>query len=52
MLDWGNLTRAFLNLWFAKAMVCTRVSFHETHGENHANDENDEDNSDSYKIRS
>ena len=34
--------RAFLNQWFAKPMVCMRVAFH-------ANDENDEDNSDSYK---
>ena len=40
--------RAFLNLWFAKPMVCVRVTFHENDG-NHENDENDEDNSDSYK---
>ena len=40
--------RVFLNLWFAKPMVCVRVAFHENCG-NHENDENDEDNSDSYK---
>ena len=40
--------RVFLNLWFAKPMVCVRVIFHENDG-NHENDENDEDNSDSYK---
>ena len=39
------LFRAFLNLWFAKPMVCLRVAFHENDG----NHENDEDNSDSYK---
>ena len=41
-LDW---IRAFLNLWFAKHMVCMRVPFHENDG----NHENDEDHSDSYK---
>ena len=40
--------RVFLNLWFAKPMVCARVAFHENDG-NHEKDENDEDNSDSYK---
>ena len=30
-------------------MVCVRVAFHENDG-NHANDENDKDNSDSYKL--
>ena len=39
--------RAFLSLWFAKPMVCMRVVFHEKEG-NHANDENDEDSSDSW----
>ena len=34
--------RVFLNLWFAKPMVCMRVAFHENDG-NHENDENDED---------
>ena len=38
--------RVFLNLWFAKPMVCVRVAFHENDG-NHENDENDEDNADS-----
>ena len=33
------LVRLFLNLWFAKPMVCVWVAFHE----------NDEDNSDNYK---
>ena len=41
-------SRAFLNLWFAKPMVCMRVAFHENN-RNHEHDENDEDNSDSYK---
>ena len=45
---WGGVFRAFLNLWFAKPMVCARVALHENDG-NHENDENDEDNSDSYK---
>ena len=40
--------RAFLNLWFAKPMVCMRVTFHENDG-NQENDKNDDDNSDSYK---
>ena len=40
--------RVFLNLWFAKPVVCTQISFHENSG-NHENDENDQDNSDSYK---
>ena len=40
--------RAFLNLWFARPMVCVRVAFHENDG-NHENDDNDKDNSDSYK---
>ena len=44
----ARLSRAFLNLWFAKPMVCLRVAFHENDG-NHENDKNDEDNSDSYK---
>ena len=35
--------RAFLNLWFAKPMVCMQVPFHENDG----NHENDEDNADS-----
>ena len=39
--------RAFLNLCFAKPMVCMRFAFKENDG-NHNNDENDEDNSDSY----
>ena len=43
-----RIHRVFLNLWFAKPMVCMRVAFHENDG-NHENDENDEDNSDSYK---
>ena len=41
-------SQIFLNLWFAKPMVCVRVAFHENDG-NHENDENDKDNSDSYK---
>ena len=41
-------SRAFLNLWFAKPMVCMWAAFHENEG-NHENDENDEDNSDSCK---
>ena len=40
-----HFARVFLNLWFAKPMVCVRVAFHENDG-NHENDENDEDNSD------
>ena len=40
-----SLFRVFLNLWFAKPMVCMRVICHENDG-NHENDEND---SDSYK---
>ena len=40
--------RVFLNLWFAKPTVCVRVAFHES-DRNHEHDENDEDNSDSYK---
>ena len=40
--------RVFLNLGFAKPMVCVRDAFHENDG-NHENDENGEDNSDSYK---
>ena len=43
----GPEDREFLNLWFAKPMVCVRVAFHEN-DRNHENDEND-DNSDSYK---
>ena len=43
-----SYSRVFLNLWFAKPMVCVRVVFHENDG-NHGNDENDEDSSDSYK---
>ena len=43
----GTHIRAFLNLWFAKPMVCLRVVSHENDG-NYENDENDEDNSDSY----
>ena len=39
-------SRAFLNLWFGKPMVCMRVAFHENNT-NHENNENDEDNSDS-----
>ena len=38
----------FLNLRFAKPMVCVRVAFHENDA-NHENGENDEDNPDSYK---
>ena len=41
-------SRVFLNLWFAKPMVCVRVAFHENDG-NHENHENDEDHSDSYE---
>ena len=40
--------RVFLNLWFAKPMVCVRVAFHKNDG-NHEDDGNDNDNSDSYK---
>ena len=40
--------RAFLNLWFAKPMVCVRVAFHENDG-NHENDEKNENDEDSYK---
>ena len=40
--------QAFLNLLFAKPMVCTRVAFHEN-DRNHENNETTEDNSDSYK---
>ena len=39
------LFRAFLDVWFAKAMVCMWVAFHKNDG----NHENDEDNSESYK---
>ena len=35
----------FLNLWFAKPVVCVQVAFHENDG----NHENDRDNADSYK---
>ena len=31
--------RAFLNLWFAKPMVCVQAAFHENDGD-HENDEN------------
>ena len=43
----SRVDRVFLNLWFAKPMVCLRVAFHENDG-NHENNENDEHNSDSY----
>ena len=41
-------SRVCLNLWFGKPMVCVRVVFHENEG-NPKNDDNDKDNSGSYK---
>ena len=37
----GAKYRAFLDLWFAKPMVCMLVAFRENDG-NHENDENNE----------
>ena len=48
VLPKAGFVRALLNLWFAKPMVCMRVAFHENDGDRE-NDENDEDNSDSYR---
>ena len=39
-----RIVRAFLNLGFARLMVCMWGVFHENDG-NHENNENDEDNS-------
>ena len=37
-----DFDRVFLNLWFAKSMVCVRVAFHEN-DVNHENAENDKE---------
>ena len=42
------INRVFLNLWFAKRMVCMRVNFHDNAGK-HENDENEEDKLENYK---